>query len=358
MSETIAVAMSGGVDSSVAAAMLKERGFDVIGVGMRLFDEPGFRCSTKSCCGSTEMDDARRVAEKMDFPFYVFDMTCEFREHVIDYFVSSYVSGRTPNPCVPCNEVLKFDILLAAARRLGASGLATGHYARSAFDESRGRYVLTKGADASKDQSYFLYSLSQDKLARALFPLGDMTKDETRASARKAGLEVHDKAESQDICFTGEDGYAEFVRERAGTVASAGPILNEEGAEIGRHKGLYLYTVGQRRGLGISTPEALYVIDIDPDNNSITVAPAGCLARQERLSLDNMNYVSVPGDGGPIEGRARTRYRRPEVDAVLTPGTDGTAVLQFATPQEPTAPGQSVVLYGGDLVLCGGTASR
>lgn len=357
--------MSGGVDSSVAAILLKNEGFNVIGLGMKLFDEPGWRCSEKSCCGSAEMDDARSVAEKLDIPFYVLDLTAEFKESVIDYFVSSYLAGETPNPCVPCNEILKFEGLLGIAGRLGAESLATGHYARSGFDERTGRRYLAKGVDASKDQSYFLYSLSQAQLARARFPVGEITKDETRAIAKANGLAVHDKAESQDICFAGEGGYAEFVESRAGDARGMardeGPILDASGRQIGRHNGLFRYTIGQRRGLGVSMPEPVYVIDIDPEANAITVAPASELRMQSELEIERVNYVSIADPGEPFECRAMTRYRKPESAASLIPLGGDRALVRFSSPQEPTAPGQSVVLYGGaegDIVLCGGIARR
>jgi len=358
LSETIAVAMSGGVDSSTAAAVLGERGHRVIGVGLRLFSEPGWSCSRKSCCGSAEMEDARRVAEAIDIPFYLLDFREAFATHVIDYFVYSYLRGETPNPCVPCNEVVKFDLLLDAARRLGAGRLATGHYARLETDEASGRWVLRKGADGGKDQSYFLYSLKQEMLARALFPLGGLDKSETRLIARAAGLPVHDKAESQDICFVGERGYAEFIEAHTASVPGPGPIYDDSGEEIGVHRGIHNYTVGQRHGLGLSTSEAVYVVDIDPEGNSITVAAAEGFRRQRRLALGRVNYVSIARPDAPLEVRVRTRYRKPEVDALLTPLEGDSAELEFAEPQEPTAPGQSVVAYRGDVVLCGGTALR
>lgn len=356
---TVAVAMSGGVDSSVAAAVLKERGRSVIGIGLQLVEEPGDgRAASRGCCGSRELDDARRVAQAIDIPFYVLDFTDVFREHVIDYFVSSYLAGLTPNPCVPCNEVVKFDVLLEKAARLGADTLATGHYARIEKDARTGRYSLLKGIDAAKDQSYFLYSLSQEQLARAVFPMGGVSKDRTREKARELGLEVHDKPESQDICFVGPGGYAEFVSSRAGVAARPGPILDEAGRMLGTHKGLYHYTVGQRHGLGVSLPEPVYVVDIDPASNSITVAPGASLPRQEKVSLERVNYVTIEKPSGPIRVEAVTRYRKAPVPAVLLPGGRDTAVVEFDGLQEPTAPGQSVVLYEGDRALAGGVARR
>jgi len=358
LSTTIAVAMSGGVDSSATAAILKEQGNHVIGIGLRLFSEPGWSCSSKSCCGSAEMEDAKRVAEAVDIPFYVLDFSDEFSEHVIDYFIASYLAGETPNPCVPCNEIVKFDLLLDAAGRLGAERLATGHYARLQTDASSGRRVLRKGADEAKDQSYFLYSLSQEMLASALFPLGGLDKSQTRAIAREAGLPVHDKEESQDVCFAGASGYAEFIAAHAAALPGPGPIYDDSGVEIGLHRGIHNYTVGQRHGLGVSIAEPVYVIEIDADGNSITVAPASRSRRLERLALRRMNYVSIRRPDAPVEVLAKTRYRRPEVAGLLVPLDGDAAVLEFSQPQEPVAPGQSVVMYDGDVVLCGGIACR
>jgi tRNA-specific 2-thiouridylase len=350
--------MSGGVDSSVAAAVLKEQGREVVGIGLKLVDPAGQSLSGRSCCGIRDMEDARRVAEHIGVPFYVLNFTEEFRESVIDYFTASYLRGETPNPCVHCNEVIKFDMLLRRALGLEAEFLATGHYARAERDSRTGRYVLRKGIDGSKDQSYFLYSLSQEQLSCALFPVGGMSKEQVRGVARSLGLKVHDKTESQDVCFVGSEGYAAFVRRSADSEAPPGPILDESGNEIGRHRGLLDYTIGQRRGLGLSTAGAMYVIDIDPAGNSITVAPGDRLARQSRLVLDRVNYVSIARPEEEIPVEAVTRYRREAVPAILRPMGEVGASLEFEAPQDPTAPGQSVVLYEGDRVLCGGVAKR
>jgi len=354
----VVVAMSGGVDSSVAAAVLKEQGSDVVGIGLQLVDPEGTDVSPRSCCGIKDMEDARRVAEHIGIPFYVLNFRDEFREAVIDYFTSSYLRGETPNPCVPCNAVIKFDLLLRKAMGLEATCLATGHYARVELKTGRDRYVLLKGTDPAKDQSYFLYSLTQEQLSRALFPVGGMTKDETRRVARGLGLKVHDKTESQDVCFVGCEGYAAFVCGAADARVETGPILDEAGSVIGEHRGLPYYTIGQRHGLGLSTMDAMYVVDIDPGANSITVAPGSRLMRQERLTLGVVNYVSIEMPDKPMAVEAVTRYRKSAVPATLVPAGAGQAFLEFHQPQEPTAPGQSVVLYEGDTVLCGGVAMR
>ncbi len=357
MGNTVVVAMSGGVDSSVAAAILERQGWTVIGVGLQLVGDKGHEREARSCCGISDMKDARRVAERVGIPFYVLNFRDAFRENVIDYFTASYLRGETPNPCVPCNKVIKFDLLSRRAKELNAGWLATGHYAIVDQDGETGRRVLRKGKDESKDQSYFLYSLTQEQLARALFPVGQMTKADTREVAKSLGLKVHNKPESQDICFVGREGYAAFIRNSVGDF-QPGPILDEEGSVLGTHRGLPCYTVGQRRGLGLSRRAPMYVTDIDFANNSITVAHRNRLRGQERVTLDEMNYVSIGRPSGPIEVGAVTRYRKPEVLSTLVPVEDGRAFLEFHEPQAPTAPGQSVVMYLGDMVCCGGIVAR
>lgn len=358
VSRRVVVAMSGGVDSSVATSILKDTGCDVVGVGLQLVDPSDGGKGTKSCCGIGEMEDARRVAEKLGIPFYVLNFKEAFATKVIDYFVSSYVRGETPNPCIPCNERIKFHELLRVARGLGARFLATGHYARLRHDPANARFLLYKGSDESKDQSYFLYSLSQEQLSHAVFPIGDMTKSETRQMAECLGLKVHDKPESQDVCFIDEGGYGSYIEARAGNCMKPGPVKDESGAVIGCHRGLPHYTIGQRRGLGISLSEPMYVVDIDVASNSITVTGAGRLQRQERVLLENVNYISLVDPKEPIEVLARTRYRKPEVKATLVPVDGDRAFVEYQSPQEPTAPGQSVVLYDGDLIVGGGIVKR
>lgn len=358
MTETVVAAMSGGVDSSVAAALLKEMGYEVIGIGLRLVDEGMPGEPLNRCCGIRDMDDARRVAQRLSIPFYVLNFKRVFRETVIDYFLRSYLQGETPNPCVVCNEVVKFEVLLRTCRALGASYLATGHYARVVFDRRSGRYLLMKGRDRLKDQSYFLYSLSQYQLAHALFPLGEITKRDTRALAGRFGLGVHDKRESQDLCFVGEEGYGALVREYAGGRIKPGPIVDESGEVVGRHGGIPFYTVGQRRGLGIPGPERRYVAGIDPEKNTITISRSREALRRDRLTLREVNYVSVDRPDEAIEVVARVRYRGPEIPALLIPMAEGKAIVEFYGPQEITAPGQSVVLYRGDSVIAGGIATR
>jgi tRNA-specific 2-thiouridylase len=358
LAHRVVVAMSGGVDSSVAAAVMKHTGYDVVGIGLQLVDPSEALGGPKSCCGIGAMEDARRVAERLEIPFYVLNFRDIFRASVIDYFVSSYLNGETPNPCVPCNEVVKFEKLLLVAKGMEARYLATGHYARVALDSTTGRYLLKKGLDDSKDQSYFLYSLSQEQLSHAVYPVGEMTKKETRELAAQLGLKVYDKPESQDICFVEDGDYASYICDRAGSGVSPGPILDEAGAVIGEHKGLPYYTVGQRRGLGISFPEPMYVTDIDQETNSIKVAGSDRIRRQERVMLDKMNYIAFEEPTEPFEVQARTRYRKQEVESTIVPLNGGRALVEFHSPQEPTAPGQSVVLYDGDTVVGGGVVKR
>lgn len=354
--ERVAVAMSGGVDSSVAAGMLRDSGMDVFGLGLELY-EAGQQVYPPSCGAGSSMDDAEAAARTLGIPFEVLDFTSLFKEKVVDYFVATYLAGETPNPCVACNKTIKFGELLDVARERGARYLATGHYVRLAFDAERSRYIMRKGADPLKDQSYFLYSLSQEQLEHSIFPLGDLTKSRTRELARNVGLELEEKPESQDVCFMGSDGYASFILDRVGAVES-GPILDESGFIIGKHRGLPFYTIGQRRGLGVSFPEPVYVVDIDRSANTITVASASCLKREQRLFLRDMNYVSVEQPQRPLEVQAKTRYRKPQVDATLIATAEAMAIVEFDSPQEPTAPGQSVVLYDEDIVVGGGIVTR
>jgi len=344
--DRIVVAMSGGVDSSVAAALLVEQGYDVIGVMMRLWSERENRC-----CTPQAVDDARRVADHLGIPFYLVNYETEFQASVVDYFVAEYSRGRTPNPCLACNRHIRFGHLLRHAQALGAGYLATGHYAR--IGQVGGSYRLHMGTDRRKDQSYVLYSLGQAELRHTLFPLGPYTKGEVREFARHARLPVADKEESMELCFVSDDDYRRFLREHAPQALRPGPILDTAGREIGRHQGLAAYTVGQRRGLRIAAPEPLYVIRLDLEANAVIVGPAHELGRRTLLAV-GASYVNNEPPPGPVRVQAKIRYKANLADATWTPLDSSQARVEFDAQLRDITPGQAVVAYQGDAVLGGG----
>ena len=337
----IAVAMSGGVDSSVAAALLKEAGHDVTGVTMRTTDDR--RAET----------DAADIAERLGIPHHVIDLRELFAEKIIDYFCGEYGRGRTPNPCVPCNRYIKFGALRDKAERLGAEFLATGHYAGIAQD-SRGRYILKKGRDKNKDQSYFLCQLTQEQLSRTMFPVGEMTKDEVRKKAAEMGLPAAKRPESQEICFIPDNDHVGFAARYRAETGQPGPIIDEGGRTLGQHRGIAQYTVGQRKGLGIAAAEPLYVTDIEPASNTVVVGRKEQIYDTE-LIADNINWISIDRPEHPISVKAKIRYRHAEAEATVEPQEDGLVYVKFSLPQAAITPGQSVVFYDGDKVLGGGT---
>lgn len=359
-------AMSGGVDSSVAAALLCAAGEEVVGATMQIWPRWLPEAEVEGgCCSLAAVEDARRVAAALGIPYYVLNMAEEFAEHVIAPFAAEYLRGRTPNPCLACNVKLKFGALLRKARELGAERLATGHYARTAYDAERGRHLLLRGLDPAKDQSYALYGLTQDQLAAAVFPLGGLRKDEVRRLARRFGLPVAEKGESQEICFVPDRDYVGFLRGYAnaragspgtdGAALRPGPIVDREGRVLGEHKGLAAYTVGQRRGLGIAAPEPLYVLELRAETNELVVGPERALYRRS-LHAEAVNWIAY---GAPLpeemEVAVKIRYGAAPAPAVVRPrGEDGAEVI-FAAPQRAIAPGQAAVFYRDEVVVGGGT---
>ncbi len=350
----VVVAMSGGVDSSVAAALLHREGHDVIGLSMQLYDqsdrEGGVRFGT--CCTIDDLHDARRVAARIGIPHYIVNFERQFADTVIANFVSEYSAGRTPIPCVHCNGDLKFATLVARAEGMGAAFVATGHYARVDLDPEGGRYRLKRAADPAKDQSYFLFTLDQAQLSHAMFPVGDLDKAAVRDHARGLGLEVADKPDSHEICFVPDGDHAAFL-EQKGRMAGAGTIRDGAGGVLGRHEGVHRFTVGQRKGLGLSSPIPLYVVGIDAAANTVTVGPKDALERIE-LTASRVNWIAgvAPASGSRVTARIRHRHR--EARATIGPeGADAVRVT-FDEPQSAVAPGQAVVFYDGEVVLGGG----
>lgn len=379
----VVVAMSGGVDSSVAAALLKEQGHEVIGIMLRLWSEPGMiddegleKVVQNKCCSLEAVDDARRVARKLDIPFYLVNVEQEFKENVVDLFYQEYVAGRTPNPCLTCNRHIRFTLLLNRALALDADYLATGHYVRVDDHPQTGKRRLRRGIDPDKDQSYVLHVLNQMQLSHASFPLGAYTKPQVRAMAAERGLSVASKPESQEICFVAQNNYRGFI-ERYATAAEEespagggipttsngmiqiprpGPIYDQSGKTLGRHRGLAYYTIGQRKGLGLTSNEALHVLEINAAQNALVVGPAEALLKST-CTVGKMHYVSGEIPTRPFTALARIRYKAPEQEALITPLDAEHVQVTFSRPLRSVTPGQAAVFYSGedgDEVLCGG----
>lgn len=352
----VAIAMSGGVDSSVAAALLKQQGHDVIGMMLKLWSEPG-REDTNRCCSPDSMALARRVAARLDIPFYVVDAKDIFYRTVIEGFLEGYASGGTPNPCLACNRVVRWEFLLNYALDLGAELMATGHYVRLQKSEG-GTLQLLRAVDRAKDQSYVLHVLTQEKLARALFPVGEYPKPEIRALAQAFRLPTAHRADSQDLCFLVGEDYRAFIRRHAPRIASPGPILTRGGRLLGEHAGLAYYTIGQRKGLGLASPVPLYVLDKDAAANALIVGPAEELGAQECL-VQGINWISGEAPAGPFRAEVKTRYTAREAWAGVTSLEAGSrARVRFDAPPRDLTPGQAAVFYEGETVLGGGTIAQ
>lgn len=347
MAKRVAIGLSGGVDSSVAASVLKEDGYDVVGVTMRLWDNEG------GCCSSA-VEDAKLVADKLGIEYHVLDMREEFSKFVIDYFVDEYINGRTPNPCIVCNKFLKFDAMMRGAAEFDAEFMATGHYAKIQYDERSGRYLLKRAASVAKDQTYALYTLTQEQLKRTLLPLGNFDdKEDVRRYAMEHGLITAKKPDSQEICFVPDNDYVAFIKRRIGSLPSEGNFVDTSGNILGRHKGIVNYTVGQRKGLGIAFGKPMFVIRIDAKNNEVVLGEQG-LEFSDMLYATNPNFVIFDSLSEPMRAEAKVRYSAKPAACTVSIENDKLKVV-FDEPQRAITPGQAVVIYDGDVVVGGAT---
>lgn len=347
----VCVGMSGGVDSSVTAYLLQQQGYEVVGLTFRNWPQECLRRAEDKCCGPQAVTDARMVAARLGIPHYVIDEIGAFQTDVIDYFVREYAAGRTPNPCIICNEKIKFGTLWQKAQSLGAEFIATGHYARITKAD---RYELRKGRATAKDQSYFLFSLRQEQLARALMPLGELDKDETRSIAKQLRLKTHDKVESQEICFVPDKDYGRFLREHARLPERRGEIVTRAGKVLGEHAGIQYFTIGQREGLRLGgLKEPLYVVALEPATNRVVVGPVGELMRSE-FAVTGGNWLAMEPPTEPIEVTVKIRYNHPGCAATVTPVDASRSLVRAHTAQRAITPGQAAVFYQDDLVLGGG----
>ena len=345
--------MSGGVDSSATAALLLEQGYDVVGITLKLWPQDCVSRAEDKCCGPQAVSDARSVCHKLGIPYYLIDEAAEFQKQVIGYFAAEYKAGRTPNPCVMCNERLKFGNLITRARQLGADFIATGHFARVEKSADGTRTLLKRGRDARKDQSYFLFSLRQDQLAAAIFPLGEKTKADTRDIARECQLKTADKEESMEICFVPDNDYGRFLQQAKLVDKHRGEIVDTRGRVLGQHDGIEFYTIGQRKGLGLSSPKPLYVIALDAAKNRVIVGDDSELDRDEFL-VERCNWIPFAEPPASLEVTAKIRYNHPGTAATITPLPNGAARVKLHVAQRAITPGQACVFYQEDLVVGGG----
>ncbi len=351
----VMLGMSGGVDSSVAAAILLEKGYDVIGVTLQIWPDMGAeRQKTEGgCCSLSAVDDARRVADKLGIPYYVLNFKDVFENKVVDYFKEEYLKGRTPNPCIACNRHVKFDAMLKKAVSMGIDYVATGHYAKIGYDEDRGRFLLRKSITDKKDQTYALYNMTQEQLSKTLMPVGEYTKDRVREIADEIGLSVASKPDSQEICFVEDNDYGRFIRENTDAKIEPGYFVDTKGNRLGEHAGIINYTVGQRKGLGIAFGKPMYVSKIDVENNRVILGDEKEVF-SDTLTASDVNFISIDRLEQSMELHAKIRYSAREAVATITPMEDGRVKVVFDTPQRAITPGQSVVFYEDDMVVGGG----
>ncbi|MDO4534810.1 MAG: tRNA 2-thiouridine(34) synthase MnmA [Clostridium perfringens] len=356
LKKKVVIGMSGGVDSSVAAYLLKEQGYDVIGVTMQIWQEDKeYEEREGGCCSLSAVDDARRVANKIGIPFYVLNFRDSFKRNVIDYFVDEYIKGRTPNPCIACNKYLKFDELLKKAQGIGADYIATGHYAK--IEEHNGRYILVKSDDDKKDQTYALYNMTQEQLAHTLMPCGEYTKDRIREIAKEIGLDVHNKKDSEEICFIPDNNHGRYISEAMPEKVREGNFVDKEGNILGKHKGIVYYTIGQRKGLGLAMGRPVFVTDINPLTNEVVIGSEDDIFKTDLVCKD-INFITFDSLDKPMELKAKIRYSARPAEAIISPLENGRVKVSFKEKQRAITKGQSVVFYLDDLVVGGGVIEK
>lgn len=356
MKKKVVVGMSGGVDSSVAAYLLKEQGYDVIGITLRMSPDNDETIENEGgCCSLSAVEDARRVCDRIGIPFYVLNFKDIFKEKVIDYFIDEYMVGKTPNPCIACNKHIKFDALLRKARGIGAEYVATGHYAK--IVEKDGRYLLIKSDDDKKDQTYALYNFTQDQLEHTLMPCGEYTKDKIREIAKEIGLAVHNKKDSEEICFIPDNNHGRFILEAKPGKIKPGNFVDKEGNVLGKHKGIVYYTIGQRKGLGLSLGRPVFVTDIRPKTNEVVIGPEEDIFKTDLLAKD-VNFIPFDNLKGELKVTAKVRYSARPAEAVLYPEKNGRVRVSFKDKQRAITKGQSVVFYDGNIVVGGGIIEK